>query len=101
MTIWKKYHSVLYVGTFVVFLGFCISLSLGLQVVSILVLICGICIVVNYVMKIKCPKCNTPLQSGHSLFSGHYDGFHFFLSKKCLKCGASLDGIEGINEKTY
>jgi hypothetical protein len=64
---------------------------LNFAVVALVILILGICITVIFSMQIKCPKCNARLQIGHSLFSGYYKGYNFFIPKKCLKCGEELD----------
>jgi hypothetical protein len=91
MSVWKKYHYLFYLGILSSFLSFCIFISLDLGIIAIVILTLGICVSVICAMQIKCPKCNTRLYLGHNLFSAYYNGYRFFLPKKCLKCGEELD----------
>jgi hypothetical protein len=94
MSVWKKYHYIFYGGLIVLFLVSSILLSIGYDIISLSTLVAGIIIIFIWARKIVCPKCNLPLSAGHNFNSGYYTGYHVFLPKKCLKCGAELDGDE-------
>jgi hypothetical protein len=91
MSTWKKYHFLFYIGLLFPFLLFCFFVSLNYGILAVIIFVSGDCICIFFLMRIKCPRCDTRLQAGHSLFSKYYKGYTFFLPKNCPECGAYLD----------
>jgi hypothetical protein len=91
MSIWAKYHLIMYGVSAFSFIISIILLTLGLDIAAIAVFVIGVCVSQIQKNTIACPKCGTKLKVGHDLFSKYYTGYRTFLSKHCLNCDCNLD----------
>jgi len=91
MTVWLRYHIVFFAGPLISFLIFFIFASMGIMIVGLIVMGCGILISIVFLLAITCPNCKTPLYTSNSIFSKHYKGYKIILAKKCVNCGYDLN----------